>query len=128
MEYYSSINPLLLSQPSCVETIKNLNQQKDVNKDDAALKKSSQDFESILINYVIKAMWETVPKSELSGEDNMGMDTYTEIMHAALAQDIAAKGGLGIAPAIYKQLMQHLNDCRSSMITCLILQIQKNSI
>ena len=107
MEYYSSINPLLLSQPSCVEAIKNLNQQKDVNKDDATLKKSSQDFESILINYVIKAMWQTVPKSDLSDENNMGMDTYTEIMHAALAQDIAAKGGLGIAPAIYKQLMQN---------------------
>ncbi len=107
MEYYSSINPLLLSQPSCVETIKNLNQQKDIHKDDATLKKSSQDFEAILINYVIKAMWETVPKTDLSGEDNMGMDTYTEIMHTALAQDIAAKGGLGIAPVIYKQLMQN---------------------
>ena len=107
MEYYSSINPLLLSQPSCVEAIKNLNQQKDINNDDATLKKSSQDFESILINYVIKAMWQTVPKSDLSDENNMGMDTYTEIMHAALAQDIAAKGGLGIAPAIYKQLMQN---------------------
>ena len=107
MEYYSSINPLLLSQPSCVETIKNINQQKDINKDDATLKKSSQDFESILINYVIKAMWQTVPKSDLSDENNMGMDTYTEIMHAALAQDIAAKGGLGIAPIIYKQLMQN---------------------
>jgi len=115
MEYYSSINPLLLSQPSCVEAIKNLNQQKDINKDDATLKKSSQDFESILINYfesilinyVIKAMWQTVPKSDLSDENNMGMDTYTEIMHAALAQDIAAKGGLGIAPVIYKQLMQN---------------------
>ena len=107
MEYYSSINPLLLSQPSCVETIKNINQQKNINKDDVALKKSSQDFESILINYVIKAMWETVPKSELSDENNAGMDTYTEIMHTALAQDIAAKGGLGIAPTIYKQLMQN---------------------
>ena len=107
MEYYSSINPLLLSQPSCVETIKNINQQKDINHDDASLKKSSQDFESILINYVIRAMWETVPKSNLSDENNMGMDTYTEIMHAALAQDIAAKGGLGIAPAIYKQLMHN---------------------
>jgi len=48
-----------------------------------------------------------VPKSDLSDENNMGMDTYTEIMHAALAQDIAAKGGLGIAPVIYKQLMQN---------------------
>ena len=107
MEYYSSINPLLLSQPSCVEAIKNLNQQKDINKDDASLKKSSQDFESILINYVIQAMWQTVPESDLSDENNMGMNTYTQIMHTALAQDIAAKGGLGIAPVIYKQLMQN---------------------
>lgn len=107
MEYYSAINPLLLSQPSCVEAIKNLNQQKDTNNDTESLKKASQDFESILINFVIKAMWQTVPKSDLSDENNMGMDTYTEIMHAALAQDIAAKGGLGIAPVIYKQLMQN---------------------
>ena len=107
MEYYSTINPLLLSQPSGVETIKNLNQQKDTNNDTESLKKASQDFESILINFVIKAMWQTVPKSDLSDETNMGTDTYTEIMHAALAQDIAAKGGLGIAPAIYKQLMQN---------------------
>ncbi len=105
MEYYSSVNPLLFSQPACVETIKNLNEQKNINTDDATLKKSSQDFESILVNYVIKAMWQTIPKSDLSDENNMGMDTYTEIMHTALAQDIAAKGGLGLAPAIYKQLM-----------------------
>jgi len=107
MEYYSSVNPLLLSQPSCVETIKNLSEQKNINTDDATLKKSSQDFESIMVNYVIKAMWQTIPKSELSDENIMGMDTYTEIMHTALAQDIAAKGGLGFATAIYKQLMQN---------------------
>ena len=105
MEYYSSVNPMLLSQPACVETIKNLSEQKNINTDDATLKKSSQDFESIMVNYVIKAMWQTIPKSELSDENIMGMDTYTEIMHTALAQDIAAKGGLGLAPAIYKQLM-----------------------
>ena len=104
MEYYSSINPLLLSQPSSVETIKNINQQKNTNNDEASLKKASQDFESVLINYVIKAMWQTIPKSDLTEENNMGMDTYDEIMHTALAQDIAAKGGIGIAPAIYKQL------------------------
>ena len=33
------------------------------------------------------------------------METYTEIMHTALSQDIVAKGGLGVAPIIYKQLM-----------------------
>lgn len=106
MGNYTSIDPSLLFQPSCVETIKNISQQKNGNNDAATLKKASQDFESILINFAIKAMWETVPKSGLFGEENQGMDTYTEIMHTALAQDIAAKGGFGIAPTIYKQFMK----------------------
>lgn len=107
MDLYTSINPLLMSQPACVDTIKNIHQQKDIQKDDDSLKKAAQDFESVLINFVIKAMWETVPKSGLSEESNTGMDTYTEIMHTALSQDIAAKGGLGIAPALFKQMMQN---------------------
>jgi len=105
MENYSAINPLLLSQPSCVETIKNLSQQKDTNNDALSLKKASQDFESILVNFVIDAMWKTIPKSALFEENTGGMETYTEIMHTALSQDIVAKGGLGVAPIIYKQLM-----------------------
>lgn len=105
MENYSSVNPLLFSQPSGVEIIENLNKQKDTNKDALNLKKASQDFESILVNFVIKAMWKTIPKSELFEGTDGGMETYTEIMHTILAQDIAAKGGFGVAQVIYKQLI-----------------------
>jgi Rod binding domain-containing protein len=104
MENYSSLPPLLLSQPASLEVMKNLN-QKDVNTDTSAMKKMSQDFESILMSFVIKAMWQTIPKSNLFEENNGGIDTYTEIMHAALAQDITAKGGLGISSVIYQQLI-----------------------
>ncbi|MFN3531109.1 MAG: rod-binding protein [Candidatus Brocadia sp.] len=107
MENYSAINPLLLSQPSSIETIKNLSQQKDTNTDALSLKKASHDFESILINFIINAMWKTIPKSDLFGENNAGMETYTEIMHTALSQDIASKGGFGVASIIYKQLMHN---------------------
>lgn len=105
MGNYLSIEPLLLSQYSSVEVIKNLSQQKDTKNDELSLKKAAQDFESILVGFVINAMWKTIPKSELFGENNAGMDIYTEIMHTALSQDIASKGGLGVAPVIYKQLM-----------------------
>lgn len=105
MENYSSINPLLLSQPSSVEAIKNLSQQKDTKNDALSLKKAAQDFESILVGFVINAMWKTIPKSELFGENNTGMDIYTEIMHTALSQDIASRGGVGVASVIYNQLM-----------------------
>lgn len=105
MENYASVNPLLSLQPAGTEIIESLNKQKDTIMDAHALKKASQDFESILINFVVNAMWKTIPKSELfEGTDN-GMETYTEIMHTLLAQDIAAKGGFGVAQVIYKQLM-----------------------
>ena len=107
MEHCSSVNSLLLSQPSCVETIKALNQQNDIKKDDLALKKASQDFESILVNFVVSAMWKTIQKSDLSDENDGGMEAYTEMMHTTLSQDIAAKGGFGVAPIIYKQLMRN---------------------
>lgn len=107
MENCLSVNSLLLSQPSCVEAIKSLNQQKDTKTDDLALKKASQDFESILINFVISSMWKTIEKSDLSGENDGGMEAYTGIMHTTLSQDIAAKGGLGVASVIYEQLIRH---------------------
>lgn len=105
MENYTSVNPLLFSQPAGIETIENLNKQKNTNKDVLALKKASQDFEAILANFAINAMWKTIPKSELFEGSDGGMETYTEIMHTILAQDIAAKGGFGVAQVIYKQLM-----------------------
>lgn len=104
MEHYSSLPPLLLHQPASLEVLKNVN-QKDVNCDTAAMKKMAQEFEAVLINFVIKAMWQTIPKSNLFEENHGGIDTYTEIMHAALAQDITAKGGLGISSAVYQQLV-----------------------
>lgn len=115
MENYSEINPLLLSQPASVETIKNLRQQKDANHDACSLKKASQDFESILINFVINAMWKTIPKSDLFEENNAGMETYTEIMHTALSQDIVSKGGFGVAPVIYKHLMRENEGTEKSI-------------
>lgn len=106
MENYSAINPLLISQPSSAETVKNLSQQKGKNTDALSLKKASQDFESILVNFVIDAMWKTIPKSDLFEENNAGMETYTEIMHTALSQDIVSKGGFGVASVIYEQLLR----------------------
>lgn len=110
MENYSSINPLLMSQSPSIDALKNIQQQKgeqkDSQKDLAALKKASQDFEAVLINFTLKAMWDAVPKTSLSEEEGAGTDTYTDIMQTALSQDIAAKGGFGIATTLYNQLIR----------------------
>lgn len=104
MNDYSAITPLTFSQPSCLEALKNANQQNGTNNDTKTLKNLSRDFEAILVNFAIKAMWQTIPKSDLLDGNNDGMDIYTDIMQTALSQDITAKGGLGIAPAIYQHL------------------------
>ena len=92
MENYSSINPLLMSQSPSIDALKNIQQQKgeqkDAQKDLAALRKAAQDFESVLINFTLKAMWDAVPKTSLSEEEGSGSDTYTDIMQTALSQDI----------------------------------------
>ncbi len=110
MENYSSINPLLMSQSPSIDALKNIQQQKgeqkDAQKDLAALRKAAQDFESVLINFTLKAMWDAVPKTSLSEEEGSGSDTYTDIMQTALSQDIAAKGGFGIATTLYNQLIR----------------------
>ncbi|HJW87711.1 MAG TPA: rod-binding protein [Candidatus Brocadiaceae bacterium] len=110
MENYSSMNPLLMSQSPSIDALKNIQQQKGEQKgsekDLAALKKAAQDFESVLINFTLKAMWDAVPKGSLSEDEDCGMDTYTDIMQSSLSQDIAAKGGFGIATVLYNQLVR----------------------
>ncbi len=127
MENYSAINPLLLSQPSSAETIKNLRQGEATNNTAHSLQKASQDFESILVNFVIDAMWKTIPKSGLFDENTAGMETYTEMMHTALAHDIVSKGGFGVASVIYKQLM-HEKEIAGKPQNALFLTRDKNII
>ncbi|MCF6154412.1 MAG: hypothetical protein E3K36_04000 [Candidatus Brocadia sp.] len=128
MENYSAINPLLISQPPSVEAIKNLSQQKDTNNNALSLKKASQDFESILVNFVIDAMWKTIPKSDLFEENNAGMETYTEIMHSALSQDIVSKGGFGVTSVIYKQLMHDKESAEKSLNRPPLLKDNNNTV
>lgn len=104
MDGYLHMNSLLLAQPYNLEDMKNVSGKKDSEGLDDSLQKASQDFESILINFVIKSMWNTIPKSGLFENSDNILGGYSEIMQSALAQDIAAKGGLGVSSIIYNQM------------------------
>ncbi|MCF6149380.1 MAG: hypothetical protein E3K37_12065 [Candidatus Kuenenia sp.] len=107
METSLDINPFLQIDPANVNSINTLNTvtgQKKIINDDMSIKKVSQDFEAILLNFVVKAMWKTIPKAGLFDGGGGSMQGYTEIMQNALAEDLAAKGGFGVAPVIYNQL------------------------
>lgn len=76
---------------------------KNGSKSPHELKKATQDFEAVLINMVIKAMWKTIPKSGLF-EKNSSTQIYEGLMHSALSEEMARNGGMGIAKVLYQQL------------------------
>ena len=62
---------------------------------------AAKDFESYLVEMLIKEMRKTIPKGMFSSQ---AMDTFTEMMDKTLAQDIAEAGGLGFAEAMFRQM------------------------
>lgn len=80
-----------------------INSLKNGSKSQHDIKKAAQDFEAIMLNMVIKAMWKTIPKSDLF-EQNNATQIYEGIMHTALSEEMARNGGMGIAKVLYQQL------------------------
>ncbi len=72
-------------------------------KSEHDLQKAAQDFEAVMLNMVIKAMWKTIPKSGLF-EKNSATQIYEGLMHSSLSEEMARNGGMGIAKALYQQL------------------------
>ena len=58
---------------------------------------ASEEFESYLIGMLIKEMRKTIPEGMFSSS---AMDTFTEMMDQALAQQLAENGSLGFAEAM----------------------------
>lgn len=76
---------------------------KSGSKSQHELQKAAQDFEAVLLNMVIKAMWKTIPESGLF-EKNNATQIYEGLMHSSLSEEMARNGGMGIAKVLYQQL------------------------
>ena len=70
--------------------------------EDMKLKKACQDFESIFLFHLLKAMRSTVPKDGLL-EDDLGSDIYTSMMDEELAKKMSSGKGIGISDMLYKE-------------------------
>ncbi|HKK01366.1 MAG TPA: rod-binding protein [Desulfuromonadales bacterium] len=75
-------------------------------QDPAALHKACQQFEAILLGSMFKEMQATVPTDGVadSGDDN-AMQTYQSLMDQQVASQLAQTQSVGIADAIYRQLV-----------------------
>ncbi len=72
-------------------------------KDDAKLKATCKDFESMFLNYMYTQMRETVPENTLYGSSS-GEKIMQSMLDTELTKNMANAGGIGIANMIYKQL------------------------
>ena len=70
------------------------------------------EFEAIFINLLIKELRATVGKSGLM-DGGRAEEVYTGMMDTEMARDLAAKGGIGLAAILYRQLDPARAESRS---------------
>jgi len=74
-----------------------------VRKDDPqALKAAAQQFEAVFLQMVLKSMRATVPQDGMLDNDQSRL--YRELLDQQLAQTLSARGGVGLAAVIERQL------------------------
>ena len=67
------------------------------------LKEACKQFEAIFIEYMLKTMRKSVPKSALFKREN-AEQIYTSLFDEKVAEKVAESKGLGLADMLYKEL------------------------
>ena len=94
----ASLSPQVYSDLSSLNALK----LKSRENPDNAVGEVAQQFESIFITMMMKAMRDTLPKDGLFASSQM--DTYQEMFDQQLALDLSRENGLGLAAVIERQL------------------------
>lgn len=74
----------------------------------AALKEVGKQFESLFIQMMLKSMREATPKDPIFGSQDE--NTYRDLFDKQLSQELSARGGLGLAEIIVRQLQSKASD------------------
>ncbi len=77
----------------------------------ASLRQSSQDFETLLVNEMYKAMRKAVPEGGLFKKDS-ATEMFQEMMDMETAKATAQTSNLGIADAIYNQMAEIVKNTK----------------
>jgi len=76
------------------------------------VKKACAELESVFINYLLKEMRATIPKSDSNLNGFSGKNIYTSMLDMQLSEHIAEGGGIGLASVLSEQL---LSDNRNTI-------------
>lgn len=77
-------------------------------RDAKAAQKISRDFEEILLHKMFQEMQNTVPESGLM--EDSGTQPVQGMFWQFMAQDVAAKGGLGMAQQLYPKILKQIHS------------------
>lgn len=69
----------------------------------AELAKASEQFESLMLNFMIREMRATVPESSLFPQ-SMAQDIFSGMLDERIAGEMSQHGGIGISRMIFEQL------------------------
>ena len=109
----TSIDPslnTLAADPAALGRLKS----RALTDEEGALRAAARQFETLLLDMMIKSMRATVPEDGLL--DNEGTRMFTGLLDQQFSRSIAAKGGLGLADLLVKQLTQLRNPGQESAL------------
>ncbi len=75
---------------------------------DQELREATQEFESLFLHQLMKAMRSTIPKNNLF-HGGQREEIFTDMLDQEISK-IAAKRGIGIADLLFQQLQQNVKD------------------
>ncbi|MDH4246617.1 MAG: rod-binding protein [Deltaproteobacteria bacterium] len=66
------------------------------------MREAAQEFESLMIEQMIREMRKNVPKSDLFG-NSKGQEIFEEMLDGEYAKNMVDKGGIGLADMLVRQ-------------------------
>ena len=90
----------LAADPNALASLK----RRALTDEAGALREAAKQFETLLLDMVMKSMRDSVPGDSLL--DNEGTRMFTGLLDQQFTRGIAERGGLGLADLLVKQLTQ----------------------
>ena len=81
------------------------------DKDSGRLTKACAEFEALLVQKLFQTMRASIPKSGLI-DGGSAEEIYTAMLDQKVAQEMALRGGLGLADRMKAQIIGYLNDLK----------------
>ena len=67
------------------------------------LEKTTREFESIFLSYMLKQMRKTIPEDPIFG-NSIAKDIFYDMYNDAISKELSIAGGIGLAKILYNQL------------------------